>query len=164
MATAPAGGSSDPRPVRVWWPWARHESTKRPVRLPVRSAVFQAAEVGFDSRTGYWQARSAERTSAERRRRAATFGPAPGSALRAPGSALERRWRLRLGAHSVSKTDGLACGVRFLRHLLVRLRSRSSVGRAAGCQPEGCGFDSRVDRCPRGRNGSVSDAGQEPAS
>lgn len=29
-----------------------------------------------------------------------------------------------------------------------RVRSRSSVGRAAACRAEGCGFDSRVDRCP----------------
>src|SRR5438477_121587 len=28
---------------------------------------------------------------------------------------------MRLGAHSVSKTDGSSCGVRFLRHLLVEI-------------------------------------------
>ena len=37
-------------------------------------------------------------------------------------AALRYRWGLRLGAHSVSKTDGSTCGVRFLPHLLVRVR------------------------------------------
>ena len=30
-------------------------AAERPVRLRVRSAAFQAAEAGFDSRTGYWK-------------------------------------------------------------------------------------------------------------
>ena len=47
MATAPAGGRSDPGRFAF-------VVATCPVRLPVRSAVFQAAKVGFDSRTGYF--------------------------------------------------------------------------------------------------------------
>ena len=58
---------------------------------------------------------------------------------------------MRLGAHSVSKTDGSSCGVRFLRHLLVsEYGPEAQLVAATACRAEGGGFDSRLDRCPQG--------------
>lgn len=87
-----------------------------PVRLPVRSAVFQAAQVGFDSRTGYWLGSASgrgrevqEARHAERRRD--TGGDCVWERTRSP------------------KPTAESCGVRFLRHLLNTVPWASWSGR-----------------------------------
>ena len=67
------------------------------------------------------------------------------------------RWVLRLGTHSVSKTDGSSCGVRFLTHLLFDHGPVGQPGVAASLSRRRSGVQIPSGLLPGdGRYGSVS--------
>ena len=132
------GVRSDPRPVRFLGPvrvGASDGRTKRPV-----------------SASG-----EADRLSSGPGRVRLPHGVLVGveiQVVNAPGSALglqNRRLDLRGSIPPPPAAfDLAACRSEALQGRS-KVRSRSSAGRAAACRAEGCGFDSRVDRCPKGR-------------